>query len=106
MSSLEDPRYQLYFINRKGKKMCVDAVEDDGSIGRLINHSHCCANTKPVVINNENEVAIFIETTRAIAEGEQLLFNYDDNGKLGRETLASFKCPHCQKLKTTRRLQF
>ena len=55
----------------------VDAAEDDGSLGRLINHSRLHPNIKPTIwVDSENKLRVLMKTTEAIAPGRELLFDY------------------------------
>jgi [histone H4]-lysine20 N-methyltransferase SETD8 len=60
----------------------IDSTDDDGRLGRLINHSKLHANCRPRVVvddNAEPRVALFAVTD--IAVGDELLFDYGDRSK-------------------------
>eukprot|EP00049_Salpingoeca_infusionum_P020871 m.365473 g.365473 ORF g.365473 m.365473 type:complete len:302 (+) comp31519_c0_seq1:79-984(+) len=73
----------MYFFQHEGQKICVDATHSP-RIGRLINHSCKAFNlkTKKVVVDGKAHLALI--TTRAIKQGEELLFDY---GERDRRTL-------------------
>lgn len=70
----------------KGKYFVILAHEEDGSYGRLLNHSakhpNCYSRfkvmTKP---SGEQETLAFIKANRNIHKGEELLWNYGDEFK-------------------------
>ena len=53
----------------------IDATNDDGTFGRLINHSKESPNTIPKVIGVQGAPNIYFE---AIAISEEILYNYND----------------------------
>ena len=58
--------------------MCVDATEESGMLGRLINHRKKNANLIPrtFIVNNSPKV-VFIAATD-IAIGDELFFDYGE----------------------------
>jgi histone-lysine N-methyltransferase SETD8 len=76
----------------KWRGMCYarDATNSEG-IARCVNHSKKNANLKPFVQDTmdhkKKEVVpvLFFKTTRAIAKGEELLFDYGDRSKKATE---------------------
>ena len=56
----------------------IDATNDDGSFGRLINHSKESPNTIPKVIGVQGTPNIYFEATRDITIGEEILYDYND----------------------------
>jgi histone-lysine N-methyltransferase SETD8 len=59
----------------------VDATEENGRLGRLINHSRARANltTKTLTIDGIPRLVLF--ATRDVAKGEELLYDYGDRRK-------------------------
>lgn len=75
--------YNILFILCSDKSWCVDATEESGKLGRLINHSRKSANllTK-IIVDEEKKLRLCLVTSRDIAAGEELLFNYGDRSPL------------------------
>ena len=75
----------MYYFSFMGKNYCVDATEETGKLGRLLNHSktspNCC--TRIVAINKQPY--LIIVAARDISVGEELVYDYGDRNK---ETLA------------------
>jgi len=75
----------LYFFKAQNKSWCLDATEETGRLGRLINHSKLHPNVKPkVVIYNGSPRIIFISTCD-IPKGQELLYDY---GERRRDVIA------------------
>ena len=68
----------MYYFNSKGKKMCVDATEETGRYGRLINHSRKSANCITKVVLFQNNPRLIIVAKRDLVTGTELLFDYND----------------------------
>ena len=91
LSLTTDNSYQMFYKDSNGKNMVIDAVEDDGSLGRLINHSSCkstCINLEMKGFKIRGEFHILAIASRNITLGEELLYSYND-----RETIKHFACP-------------
>ena len=73
----------MFFFKLNGKSYCLDATKDDGSFGRLINHSRLIDNLKPVAMLSPvtDKPAIFLVAKRHIGVGEELLYNYGERRK-------------------------
>jgi SET domain-containing protein len=61
-----------------GKKLCVDATEETGHLGRLLNRSAQKANCVPKVRVFGNSPRILLYAKRDIVEGEEFLYDYGD----------------------------
>ncbi|ELT95001.1 hypothetical protein CAPTEDRAFT_49838, partial [Capitella teleta] len=72
--TLERTTYCFYFEFKEQKYM-IDASQDDGSYGRLINHS-LTPNLKPVKVHME--AWLVFKAKRDINVGEELSFDYAD----------------------------
>lgn len=72
----EEGNYMYWFKSRKGVTFCIDASKDDGSFGRLINHSRSQANIQPKA--RTDIPGIYFVAKRDICVGEQLLYDYGD----------------------------
>jgi histone-lysine N-methyltransferase SETD8 len=72
--------YQYYF-KYKNKPMCIDAQEESGLMGRLLNHSkkkpNCWAKLKEI----DNSPRIVIFALKDISKGAELMFDYGDRSK-------------------------
>lgn len=67
----------MFWFSFKGNTMCIDARVDDGSFGRLINHSKKNANIFPRTSTCSPKIMFY--TLRKISAGEELLYNYGEN---------------------------
>ena len=56
----------------------VDATEEDGTLGRLINHSRTFANLKSQGIEVDETPHLIFYATRDIKPEEELLYDYGD----------------------------
>lgn len=59
----------------------MDATKDNGTLGRLINHSKIRANIKPKVIEVDSKPYIWFVAARKIEIGEELLYDYGERDK-------------------------
>lgn len=71
----------LYFFHHNGVKLCLDATEESGKYGRLINHSKKHANIMPKIICIDNVPRIVFFAKENIAVGTEMLFDYSDTRK-------------------------
>lgn len=62
----------------KEKRWAIDATKEDGTFGRLINHSRLLQNIKPVVGVIDDIPYVYFVALRNIAKGEELLYDYSD----------------------------
>ena len=69
------------FFKSDSKRLCVDATIEDGTYGRLINHSAVEANLKIKVMKVENDLRVVFCASRRIESGEELLYDYGDRRK-------------------------
>ena len=56
----------------------VDATAEDGTIGRLVNHSRQKPNLKSRLIDVDGEPYIVLISTRDIVPNDELLYDYGD----------------------------
>ena len=75
--------YMLFF-KHDGRRLCIDATEEDGTYGRLINHSkkNSCLLLKVLPVDGKPRIIFF--ASRDIALGEQILYDY---GETRREVI-------------------
>ena len=73
----------MFFFKLNGKSYCLDATKDEGSFGRLINHSRLADNLKPIAMLSPvtDKPAVFLFAKRNIKIGEELLFHYGETRK-------------------------
>lgn len=81
---LENTSYLLSF-RHGGFHYHIDASKDDGSYGRLINHSRKRPNVKPRTYEDGStgSLTVYFEALRDIEFGEELLYDYGDMGSFG-----------------------
>ena len=65
----------------KEKWWAIDATMEDGSIGRLINHSKKFQNVKPVVGHRNGMPFIYVLAVSDICKDDEILYDYGDNSK-------------------------
>jgi histone-lysine N-methyltransferase SETD8 len=80
----EDPTIGsfMYFFEHHGRRYCVDATEETGYKGRLINHSALRPNLKTKVVDFSHTFHLILVAKRDIFEGEELLYDYGDRTAL------------------------
>ncbi|CAG7723769.1 unnamed protein product [Allacma fusca] len=66
-------------------KYCIDATQDDGSIGRLINHRDP-GNIKPVKYGLRSNIGVYFVAIKPIKLGEELFWNYNDQNPEARQS--------------------
>ena len=88
--------FYILDFNQGESKMCFDASQDDGSFGRLINHSkkYNCKPVKYIEKDPYSDVEkihlIFVATT-AISYGTELLWDYSDHSLSNRQVFPWLK---------------
>ena len=71
----------IYYFQHKAKHYCLDATEDSGRYGRLLNHSRVKPNCITKVIEVMNSPRLILVAKQDIAAGKELLFDYGDRSK-------------------------
>ena len=94
VGSGEDTSYLLAFDFR-GERYCIDGKEEDGSQGRLINHSRPHPNLKkcPRIINGQ--LFLLYEVIRGVESGDELLYDYYNLGSIPKDTPNWLKASYC-----------
>lgn len=80
----DDRGCYMYYFSYKNKHYCVDATDESGRLGRLLNHSkqgNC--STKLVEVNGQPR--LIIVAARDIEADEELLYDYGDRSKTSLE---------------------
>ena len=75
-----------YILEFKFQDKCwaIDATKEDGSFGRLINHSKMNANVKPVVIPENGVPSVYLVAVHNIGKDDEILYDYGDDSKLSK----------------------
>ena len=68
----------LLFFKHDSKRLCIDATEENGTIGRLINHASKNENLKMKIVIIDQQPRVVFVALRHISVGEELLYNYGD----------------------------
>ena len=73
------------------KWWAIDATKEDGTLGRLINHSKRNKNIKPVVRNNNGYPDVYFVVLKDINKDEELVYDYGDNSKISQQNFPWLK---------------
>jgi [histone H4]-lysine20 N-methyltransferase SETD8 len=73
--------FYQYSFKYKNKPMCIDAQEESGLMGRLLNHSKKSPNCLAKLMEIENSPRIVIFALKDISKGAELMFDYGDRSK-------------------------
>ena len=68
----------FYSIKVKDVTYCLDATEENNTLGRLINHSKKHYNLKPKTATVNGTPKLFFIASQDIAPGEELLVDYGE----------------------------
>ena len=68
----------MYFFEHKGKPFCVDATEESGRYGRLVNHSLKYSNCSTKVFTFQDVPRLVLVAKHDLEVGEELLYDYGD----------------------------
>ena len=71
----------MYYFKQKGKQYCIDATEETGRYGRLLNHSRVSPNCVTKVIMLGDTPRLILVAKHHIDIGEELLYDYGDRSK-------------------------
>ena len=71
----------MFYFKFQDKKMCVDATEDNGRMGRFFNHSKRTYNVSPQLFVIEGYPRIVFYAARRIHPQEELVYDYRDRSK-------------------------
>lgn len=70
----------MYFFSSKDKKYCIDATAEDGSIGRLLNHS-ITGNVESKLVHIDDRPVIILIAKSEITPGTELCYDYGDRSQ-------------------------
>lgn len=76
----------MYYFQHKNKNYCIDATDESGKLGRLLNHSKTHGNCHTKLVDIKGHPYLILVASRDITEGEELLYDYGDRSK---ESLAA-----------------
>ena len=90
----------VFHFKHRGKSWCVDATEESGRLGRLINHSKTNVNVAAETWKVEDVPHIIFRALCDIDEGAELLYDYGDRHIQRRKAHLFFMYPtnahiHC-----------
>jgi len=71
----------MYYFNHREKQYCIDATQETGRYGRLVNHSCKIPNCVTKVVMLGNEPRLILVAKQDIEEGTELLYDYGDRSK-------------------------
>lgn len=66
----------------------IDATEEDGSFGRLINHSRLKPNVKVKIVASDTRPYLCMFAATSIESGQELLYDYGERSKTTIENFA------------------
>lgn len=75
----------MYYLQCNNKKYCIDATEENGTFGRLLNHSRS-GNCKTRLHVIKNKPHLILVATREIKKVEELTYDYGDRSKEALES--------------------
>ena len=71
----------MHYFHHKTKLYCVDATEESGRYGRLLNNSRVNPNCITKVVEMKYSPRLIFVAKQDIADGTELLFNYGNRSK-------------------------
>ena len=71
----------MYYFKYKDKQYCIDATQETGRLGRLVNHSCKAPNCVPKVFTLNNIPRVILVALKDIEKDTELLFDYGDRCK-------------------------
>lgn len=68
----------LYFFPCDSTRLCIDATVEDGTWGRLVNHSRIRPNCRMTTLKVGKSPVLVLVALRDIVPGEELLYDYGE----------------------------
>lgn len=70
----------MYYLEHKNTKYCIDATEENGTLGRLLNHSRSgnCKTKKHII---KNKPHLILVANIDVEKGEELTYDYGERNK-------------------------
>ncbi|XP_054653990.1 uncharacterized protein LOC129193635 isoform X2 [Dunckerocampus dactyliophorus] len=78
----------MFEFRYNGKHLCIDAAQEDDSLGRLVNDDHVSPNSKMKKITVDRQPHLCLFATKDIKPDEEITYNYGDSDWPWR-----LKCP-------------
>ncbi|XP_065186468.1 N-lysine methyltransferase KMT5A-A-like [Sycon ciliatum] len=72
----------MYFFQFKDVSYCLDCTQDNGRLGRLLNHSRRNQNVQTLSIGVQGRACLIFKALRDIEVGEELCYDYGDRNPL------------------------
>ncbi|KAL1502706.1 hypothetical protein ABEB36_007813 [Hypothenemus hampei] len=71
----------MYYFKYNDQTFCIDATQETGKLGRLVNHSRTNSNlyTKTILVDGLPRLVLLAKET--IKKGQELLYDYGDRSK-------------------------
>ena len=76
--AMEQKGNYMYFFQHNNVSFCIDATEESGRLGRLINHSKKDANLETVALTFKGRATLVFLAAQNISAGAELLYNYGE----------------------------
>ena len=81
----------MYFFEHSGKQYCVDATEESGRFGRLVNHSKKNNNCFTKIFTFQNMPRLVLVAKEDLEVGVELLYDYGERDAATLKTLPWLK---------------
>jgi len=81
-----DEKGYMFYFRFQEHKWCIDATAEDGTFGRLINHSRRTLNLIPQIVPVNGVPHMVLKANRDIESGEELAYDYGDRRTLVLKT--------------------
>ena len=69
----------------------IDATKEDGSLGRLVNHSRLRPNAEVKIVSSDTRPFLCLFAADEIASGQELLYDYGERSKATIQNFAWLK---------------
>lgn len=69
----------LYFFSCDTRRLCIDATAEDGTWGRLVNHSRLRPNCRMVTLKIDGTPILALVASRDIVPGEEIVYDYGED---------------------------
>jgi histone-lysine N-methyltransferase SETD8 len=73
-----DAHCYIYYFRHREQLFCIDATNEDGKLGRLVNHSRKNPNAVPKVFVIRDEPQIYLMAKRDIEALEEITYDYGE----------------------------
>ena len=69
----------------------IDATQEDGSLGRLVNHSRLTPNVEVKIVSSDTRPYLCMFASMPIQRGKELLYDYGERSKTTIQNFAWLK---------------